>query len=88
MVANPQKTVNKKLKNIPKTGRIRLQETEILQASETSSKRTYTSTLNSCYNCSKNCVLEAFPATKKINKKTTGKGDIKNGYFSHELQKH
>lgn len=47
MVANPQKTVNKKLKNTPKTGRIKLQETVILQASETISKRTYTSTLNS-----------------------------------------
>lgn len=47
MVAKTQKTVNKKLKNIPKTGRIRLQETEILRASETSSKRTYTSPLNS-----------------------------------------
>ena len=88
MVANPQKTVNKKLKNTPKTCRIKLQEKGILRASETSSKRTYTSTLNSCCNCSKICVLEAFPATKKINKKTTGKGDIQNGYFSHELQKH
>lgn len=47
MVAKTQKTVNKKLKNTPKTGRINLQETEILQASETSIKRTYTSTLNS-----------------------------------------
>lgn len=81
MVANPQKTVNKKLKNTPKTCRIKLQEKGILQASETSSKRTYTSTLNSCCNCSKNCVLEAVTATEKIKEKNNKKGGYSKWLF-------